>query len=186
MGDGASPKVRTSGSRRRDAVGGHVLPAARPGGGRAPGAGLPPDFRSSDVVAQSLDCMQSLITRYRLAALPLDVLVTVPFSAARTLDFHRAAELIDLGRTLASAASPTRAAEPRLGQGGASREVEGDVDDHVLLVTDESPAADLEQDVAHVHAVPGGGRLSVAQEAGVDTGVPEGEGLAVDLHQGDP
>jgi NTE family protein len=67
-------------------------------------AGLPPDLRSSDVVALSLDCMQGLITRYRLAALPPDVLVTVPLSAARTLDFHRATELIDLGRTLASAA----------------------------------------------------------------------------------
>jgi NTE family protein len=68
------------------------------------GTGLQPALRSSEIVAQSLDCMQSLITRYRLAALPPDVLVTVPLSAARTLDFHRAAELIDLGRTLASAA----------------------------------------------------------------------------------
>jgi NTE family protein len=64
----------------------------------------PPDVRTSDVVSQSFDAMQSLITRYRLAALPPDVLVTVPLSAAKTLDFHRAAELIDLGRTLASAA----------------------------------------------------------------------------------
>jgi NTE family protein len=70
----------------------------------SPGESSPPDLRSSEVVAQSLDCMQSLITRYRLAALPPDVLVSVPLSAARTLDFHRAAELIDLGRTLASAA----------------------------------------------------------------------------------
>jgi len=55
------------------------------------------------VLAQSFDAMQSLITRYRLAALPPDVLVTVPLSAARTLDFHRAAELIDVGRELAAA-----------------------------------------------------------------------------------
>ena len=65
--------------------------------------GLPGDLRTSDVLAQSFDAMQSLITRYRLAALPPDVLVTVPLSAARTLDFHRAAELIDLGRELAAA-----------------------------------------------------------------------------------
>ncbi|WP_278257302.1 patatin-like phospholipase family protein [Nocardioides convexus] len=51
-----------------------------------------PDVRTSEVVAQSFDAMQSLITRYRLAALPPDVLVTVPLSAARTLDFHRAEE----------------------------------------------------------------------------------------------
>ncbi len=59
-----------------------------------------PDVRTSEVVAQSFDAMQSLITRYRLAALPPDVLVTVPLSAARTLDFHRADELIELGRLL--------------------------------------------------------------------------------------
>ena len=67
-------------------------------------AGVPGDLRTAEVIAQSFDAMQGLITRYRLAALPPDVLVTVPLSAARTLDFHRAAELIELGRTLAAAA----------------------------------------------------------------------------------
>jgi NTE family protein len=70
----------------------------------SPNAAVPPEVRTSDVVSQSFDAMQSLITRYRLAALPPDVLVTVPLSAAKTLDFHRAAELIDLGRDLASVA----------------------------------------------------------------------------------
>jgi NTE family protein len=63
-----------------------------------------PDVRTSEVVSLSFDAMQSLITRYRLAALPPDVLVTVPLSAARTIDFHRADELLDLGRTLTKAA----------------------------------------------------------------------------------
>lgn len=63
-----------------------------------------PDVRTSEVVSLSFDAMQSLITRYRLAALPPDVLVTVPLSAARTIDFHRAEELLDLGRTLTKAA----------------------------------------------------------------------------------
>ncbi len=62
------------------------------------------DLRTSEVIAQSYDAMQSLITRYRLAALPPDVLVTVPLSAARTLDFHRAGELIEVGRRLAATA----------------------------------------------------------------------------------
>ena len=48
--------------------------------------------------------MQSIITRYRLAALPPDVLVTVPLSAARTIDFHRAEEMVALGRALTRAA----------------------------------------------------------------------------------
>ena len=59
-----------------------------------------PDVRTSEVVSLAFDAMQSLITRYRLAALPPDILVTVPLSSARTLDFHRADELIDLGRRL--------------------------------------------------------------------------------------
>lgn len=63
-----------------------------------------PDVRTSEVVSLSFDAMQSLITRYRLAALPPDVLVTVPLSAARTLDFHRAEELIELGRQLTKVA----------------------------------------------------------------------------------
>lgn len=63
-----------------------------------------PDPKIAEVISLSFDAMQSLITRYRLAAQPPDVLVTVPLSAARTMDFHRAAELIDLGRTLTAAA----------------------------------------------------------------------------------
>jgi len=67
---------------------------------RADAVDVRPDVRTSEVVSLSFDAMQSLITRYRLAALPPDVLVTVPLSAARTIDFHRAEEMVDLGRAL--------------------------------------------------------------------------------------
>ncbi|ABL84001.1 Patatin [Nocardioides sp. JS614] len=60
--------------------------------------------RLSDVVGLSMDAMQGLITRYRMAGLPPDVLVTVPVGAARSLEFHRAAEMIELGRTLTAEA----------------------------------------------------------------------------------
>ena len=62
------------------------------------------DLRISDVVGMSIDAMQGLVARYRMAGLPPDVLVTVPASAARSLDFHRAAEMIDLGRRLTAEA----------------------------------------------------------------------------------
>ncbi len=87
-----------------------VVPIRPPDASTAAPAEVPdpldvrPDLRTSEVVAQSFDAMQSLITRYRLAALPPDVLVTVPLSSARTLDFHRAAELVDLGRALTARA----------------------------------------------------------------------------------
>ncbi len=65
---------------------------------------LPPGLGITDITWMSLDAMGSLITRYRLAALPPDVLVTVPGDSAKVLDFHRAAEMIGLGRRLTEAA----------------------------------------------------------------------------------
>ncbi|MEP9363202.1 patatin-like phospholipase family protein [Nocardioides sp. CN2-186] len=62
------------------------------------------DLRISDVVGLSMDAMQGLVTRYRMAGLPPDVLVTVPVSAARALEFHRAAEMIELGQRLTAEA----------------------------------------------------------------------------------
>ena len=48
--------------------------------------------------------MSSLVARYRMASNPPDVLVTLPSDAARTLEFHRAAEMIALGRQLTTEA----------------------------------------------------------------------------------
>lgn len=64
----------------------------------------PPGLGIADVTAMSLDTMGALITRYRLAAMPPDVLVSVPGDAAKAMEFHRAEELIALGRTLTEAA----------------------------------------------------------------------------------
>lgn len=62
---------------------------------------LPHWLRTTDVIALSLDAAGALVTRVRMATNPPDVLVEVPLDAAKLWDFHRAAELIDLGRTLA-------------------------------------------------------------------------------------
>lgn len=62
---------------------------------------LPPGLRTVDVMRLSLDALQSVVTRYRLAGYPPDLLVTVPRDACRTLDFHRAGEMIELGRARA-------------------------------------------------------------------------------------
>lgn len=64
----------------------------------------PPGLGITDITWMALDAMESLITRYRLAALPPDVLVTVPVDSIKTMDFHRAVEQIALGRTLTEAA----------------------------------------------------------------------------------
>jgi len=81
--------------------------------GRADGALElpPPPFEAApaglgipEVANLAIEAMGGLITRYRLAALPPDILVTIPNDAARSLDFHRAAELIELGRAATEAA----------------------------------------------------------------------------------
>ncbi len=61
---------------------------------------LPAGLGMLDVMQLSIESMQSMIARYRMAGYPPDVLVTVPRNAARTLDFHRGAEMIALGREL--------------------------------------------------------------------------------------
>lgn len=53
-----------------------------------------------DVVTMSLETTSELIARYRMASNPPDVLVTVPANACGTLEFHRAEEMIALGRRL--------------------------------------------------------------------------------------
>jgi NTE family protein len=62
---------------------------------------LPAGLRLLDVVELSLEAVRAGVVRHSLAAHPPDVLITVPRSACRTLDFHRAAETIALGRRLA-------------------------------------------------------------------------------------
>jgi NTE family protein len=61
---------------------------------------LPPGLSRFEVMNQSLDVMQSALARYRLAGYPPDLLISVPKNACRGLDFHRAADMIELGRTL--------------------------------------------------------------------------------------
>ena len=59
------------------------------------------ELRTIDVVQTSLDAMQAALTRHRLAAYQPDYEIAVPRSAGRALDFHRAEEMIELGRRLA-------------------------------------------------------------------------------------
>jgi NTE family protein len=65
---------------------------------------LPPGLGYRAVMEMSLDAMRSVVTRYRMAGYPPDVLVTIPRRACRTLDFHRATEMIALGRAAAEEA----------------------------------------------------------------------------------
>jgi NTE family protein len=63
-----------------------------------------PKFSRVAVMNRSLDIMQSALARHQLAAYPPDVLVEIPRTACRSLDFHKASEMIALGRSLTEAA----------------------------------------------------------------------------------
>jgi NTE family protein len=60
-----------------------------------------PKLGSFEVMNRTIDIAQAALARHTLAAYPPDVLVEVPRSACRSLEFHRAAEVIDIGRELA-------------------------------------------------------------------------------------
>jgi NTE family protein len=59
---------------------------------------LPAGLRTRDVLELALDTLRSVVARYRLAGYPPDVLITIPRSACGAMDFHRAEEMIALGR----------------------------------------------------------------------------------------
>ncbi len=63
-----------------------------------------PSLGLLDILTLSLEASQGALALHSLAANPPDILITVPKDACRTLDFHKAGPLIELGRKLASEA----------------------------------------------------------------------------------
>jgi NTE family protein len=66
-----------------------------------------PRLSGFEVMNRSIDIAQSALMRHTLAAHPPDMLIEVPRSAARSLEFHRADEVIDIGQELTAAALDT-------------------------------------------------------------------------------
>ncbi|TVP55475.1 MAG: alpha/beta hydrolase [Halomonadaceae bacterium] len=57
-----------------------------------------------DVMNLAIETMQQALTRYKLAGYPPDVLVNFPKHVCKTFDYHKAPEIIQLGRLLAEQA----------------------------------------------------------------------------------
>ena len=66
-----------------------------------------PKLGGFEVMNRTIGIAQAALARHTLAAYPPDLLIEVPRSACRGLEFHRAAEVIDTGRTLAAHALDT-------------------------------------------------------------------------------
>ncbi len=71
-----------------------------------------PRLGSFEVMNRTIDIAQSALARHTLAAYPPDVLIEVPRSTCRSLEFHRAVEVIAAGRALANQALDALEAEP--------------------------------------------------------------------------
>lgn len=64
----------------------------------------PARLRTPEILAQSLEAMESMIERFRSAARPADVTVRIPIDVCGQWDYHRAEEVIEVGRALAGEA----------------------------------------------------------------------------------
>lgn len=63
-----------------------------------------PKLGSFEVMNRTIDIAQSALARHTLAAYPPDLLIEVPRTTCRSLEFHRAVEVIDIGHALATRA----------------------------------------------------------------------------------
>jgi NTE family protein len=75
----------------------------------APGV---PKLGGFEVMNRTIDIAQSALARHTLAAYPPNLLIEVPRSTCRGLEFHRAVEVIAVGRALANQALDALEAEP--------------------------------------------------------------------------
>ena len=66
-----------------------------------------PKMGSFEVMNRTIDIAQAALARHTLAAYPPDLLIEVPRTACRSLEFHRAAEVIEIGHELTAQAVKT-------------------------------------------------------------------------------
>ena len=69
-----------------------------------PSVPVVPRLGGFEVMNRTIDIAQAALARHTLAAYPPDLLIEVPRMVCRSLDFHRAEEVIEIGQELASVA----------------------------------------------------------------------------------
>ncbi len=65
---------------------------------------LPPGLGKFDMMTLAVEVMHDAVARYQLASYPPDLLIEVPIDSCRSYEFHRAAEMIDLGHRITAEA----------------------------------------------------------------------------------
>ncbi|ORA07883.1 esterase [Mycobacterium arosiense ATCC BAA-1401 = DSM 45069] len=87
----------------------HERPSTDDDADDLPDAGLDvPKLGSFEVMNRTIDIAQAALARHTLAVYPPDLLIEVPRSTCRALEFHRAVEVIETGRALADEALDAR------------------------------------------------------------------------------
>jgi NTE family protein len=76
-----------------------------------------PRLGGFEVMNRTIDIAQAALMRHTLAAYPPDLLIEVPRNACRSLEFHRADEVIEIGQELAAAALDALGVRPALDAG---------------------------------------------------------------------
>ena len=62
---------------------------------------------------RTIEIAQAALARHQMATYPPDLLIEVPRNSCRSLDFHRATEVIQLGRDLAARALDALDVDPK-------------------------------------------------------------------------
>jgi NTE family protein len=106
------PTARAVLNRFGSSISGGADPDIEPDPDEEPAEPDVPKLGGFEVMNRTIDIAQAALARHTLAAYPPDLLIEVPRSACRGLEFHRAAEVIDIGRTLAAHALDTLDADP--------------------------------------------------------------------------
>lgn len=70
-----------------------------------------PKLGSFELMNRTIDIAQAALARHQLANYPPDLLIEIPRTACRSLEFHRAAEVIDVGHELTATALDARDTE---------------------------------------------------------------------------
>lgn len=64
------------------------------------GEGTDTNWGKLNIIIQSFETTQAALAQYKIAGYPPDILIEVPRSACSSYEFHRASQLIELGRRL--------------------------------------------------------------------------------------
>lgn len=101
---GTSALVERFGTSAEHAADQELAAAEAEGTDIATASAMLPKLGSFEVMNRTIDVMQAALARHRLAEYPPDIMFEVPRTASRSMDFHRATDIIDTGRELAAKA----------------------------------------------------------------------------------